>query len=171
MERLTEKSLDMVWMKSQERPNLILEPCEVSSHDVKLLLNRLAEYEDTGLTPEEMSAVKLFAASADNDKSRRLLELSKAEAEGRVVVLPEPCNDIDWIHFVQLAYLDSKGRIIELPDAPNEDRKSIHDALCDYMAEWIHDPSVGLFGPDEGEAHIMQALIDGLLLKEEKNAD
>lgn len=50
--------------------------------------DRLAAYEDTGLEPDEMASLRLFAASADHDKAMRLLELSKADSEGRLAILP-----------------------------------------------------------------------------------
>ena len=58
------------------------------------LKDRLADYEDTGLRPDEMNAVKLLAASADHEKARRLIELSKADANGLVVVLPCKVGDM-----------------------------------------------------------------------------
>ena len=55
MERLT-KSNDngMAWYKSDM---LLLEPCELSYSQVGKVLRRLAAYEDTGLTPEEIKAI------------------------------------------------------------------------------------------------------------------
>ena len=55
MERLTKKSGEMVWLKSD---GLFLEPCEARSNaDIRDALVRLAAYEDTGLTPEEIVAL------------------------------------------------------------------------------------------------------------------
>lgn len=61
--------------------------------------DRLAAYEDTGLEPEDMAAVRLFAACADHCKSVRLLELSEADAAGRLVLLP--CRAGDTVYEVR----------------------------------------------------------------------
>ena len=68
---------------------------------------RLKAYEDTGLTPEEI--VKMGIAYEDNKRysgrlegrlkayeEPRLLELAKADREGRVVVLPCKVGDTVW---------------------------------------------------------------------------
>lgn len=60
---------------------------------------------------------------------------------------------------------DERGLLIHLPDVPDRDRESIRDLLADAKAEWIHDPSVGLYGPNEDEEALLTALLDGLLLK------
>ena len=55
MERLTKSSdSGMVWYKSDL---LLLEPCELSYTQVREVLRRLAAYEDTGLTPEEIKTI------------------------------------------------------------------------------------------------------------------
>lgn len=51
MERMTHKNKGMTWYKSDL---LLLEPCEMSYSQVREVLQRLAAYEDTGLTPEEI---------------------------------------------------------------------------------------------------------------------
>lgn len=52
---------------------------------------RLAAYEDTGLTPEEVNDAVVGAklVSAFGVAAERLRELAEADKEGRVVVLPE----------------------------------------------------------------------------------
>lgn len=56
MERLTQKSGEMVWLKKGE---FCLEPCEVMSDcnagDIRKILVRLAAYEDTGLEPGDIA--------------------------------------------------------------------------------------------------------------------
>lgn len=52
----------------------------------------LREYLDTGLTPEQCNNAAIIIRSAFNDdtpKVERILELLKADKEGRLVVLPE----------------------------------------------------------------------------------
>jgi hypothetical protein len=48
MERLTKKSKnsDMVWFVDHENNNAILEPCEMNSHHDRLVVQKLAAYED-----------------------------------------------------------------------------------------------------------------------------
>lgn len=60
------------------------------------LLDRLAEHEDTGLSPEKVSWMKeVVEATFDNDTSRieRAHNLHVADKEGRVVVLPCKVGD------------------------------------------------------------------------------
>ena len=64
------------------------------------LLGRLVEYEDTGLTPEEIKAPLTedaminLAAQALGVKPSRLRELAEADQDGRVVVLPCKVGDV-----------------------------------------------------------------------------
>lgn len=43
MERLTQKSDTMIWLKDQ---GLKIEPCEMNAHHCRMILEKLAEYED-----------------------------------------------------------------------------------------------------------------------------
>lgn len=55
------------------------------------LVDHLAAYEDTGLTPEQCENAKVIieaAFSDDTSKAERIRELLKADKDGRVVVLP-----------------------------------------------------------------------------------
>ena len=55
------------------------------------LVERLAAYEDTGLTPEQCENAKIIIESAfsdDTSKAERIRELLKADKDGRLVVLP-----------------------------------------------------------------------------------
>lgn len=61
------------------------------------LLDRLAEYEGTGLTPEQCENAKNIIESAfsdDTSKAERIRELLKADKEGRLVVLPEAPKEV-----------------------------------------------------------------------------
>ena len=66
------------------------------------LLDRLAEYEDTGLTPEEVSALvkdwsdrcTIIGECGGID---RLRELAEADKDGRLVILPCKVGDTVWI--------------------------------------------------------------------------
>ena len=95
MERLTE------WNGRQPRdayyPRCFEEPCYGGGCKIKdcpfetAVCDRLAAYEDTGLSPETVSWMKeVVEAAFDNDTSRieRAHNLHVADKEGRVVVLP-----------------------------------------------------------------------------------
>ena len=68
-------------------------------------VDRLAAYEDTGLTPEEIKApftedaMINLAAQALGVEADRLRELAEADKDGRVVVLP--CNGYSDIEIVR----------------------------------------------------------------------
>lgn len=77
MERLTERMA-----------NGTVRRTDVMGESVML---RLAAYEDTGLTPEEITTLQElhdFYNSKDCLASRRLVELALADKDGRLVVLP-----------------------------------------------------------------------------------
>ena len=95
MERLTE------WNDEQTRhayyPRCFEEPCYGGGCKINdcpfetAVCDRLAAYEDTGLSPEKVSWMKeVVEAAFDNDTSRieRAHNLHVADKEGRVVVLP-----------------------------------------------------------------------------------
>lgn len=55
MDRLTHTNKGMTWYKSEL---LLLDPSEMSFSQISEVLERLAAYEDTGLTPEELNRIK-----------------------------------------------------------------------------------------------------------------
>lgn len=57
MVRLTARRNGMTRMKSLDRDGLLLEPYEIGAHDVRLMMERLADYEDTGVEPHDLKAV------------------------------------------------------------------------------------------------------------------
>lgn len=60
-------------------------------------VDRLAAYEDTGLTPAQCETAKTLVESAfsnDLTKVERIRELLKADKEGRVVVLPDKIETV-----------------------------------------------------------------------------
>ena len=68
-------------------------------------VDRLAAYEDTGLTPEQIKApftedtMINLAAQALGVEPIRLRELAEADKDGRVVVLPCKVGDtVYWVH-------------------------------------------------------------------------
>ena len=107
MERLTE------WNDEQTRhayyPRCFEEPCYGGGCKIKdcpfetEVCDRLAAYEDTGLSPEKVSWMKeVVEAAFDNDTSRieRAHNLHVADKEGRVVVLP--CKEGTTVYCISL---------------------------------------------------------------------
>ena len=94
MERLTE------WNDEQTRhayyPRCFEEPCYGGGCKINdcpfetAVCERLAAYEDTGLTPEQVVSAKNIielAFADDTSKAERIRKLVAADDEGRVVVL------------------------------------------------------------------------------------
>ena len=78
-----------------------------SDADIRDIINRLAAYEDTGLTPEEVNKVRADTeagymrsiARAYGIDVDRLRELIRADREGRVEMLPCKVGDtVYWVH-------------------------------------------------------------------------
>ena len=106
MERLTE------WNGEQPRhayyPSCFKAPCYGDGCKINDCLfetavcDRLAAYEDTGLTPEEIKApftedtMINLAAQALGVEPSRLREIAEAEKDGRCVVLPCKVGDTVW---------------------------------------------------------------------------
>ena len=108
MERLTE------WNGGQTRhayyPRCFKDPCYGNGCKIKdcpfetAVCERLAAYEDTGLTPEEIKApftedtMINLAAQVLGVEPIRLRELAEADKDGRVVVLPCRQGDELWTY-------------------------------------------------------------------------
>ena len=94
MERLTEKHYlaEDHYMKCSEDCNVDMDCVDCPAFDK--LIERLAAYEDTGLTPEEIKdpftedAMINLAAQALGVDIGRLREFAEADKDGRVVVMP-----------------------------------------------------------------------------------
>lgn len=95
MERLTE------WNGRQPRdayyPRCFEEPCYGEGCKIKdcpfetAVCERLAAYEDTGLTPDQVVNAKTIIETAfadDTSKAERIRKLAEADDEGRVTILP-----------------------------------------------------------------------------------
>lgn len=103
MKRLTRKSsnTDMVWFIDHNHNDLNLEPCEMTSGDSGKAIRKLAAYEDTGLTPQEIEQMKARMplhqwAGESVDKIsifgvpvKKIIEWAEAEKNNRIVL-----NDI-----------------------------------------------------------------------------
>ena len=93
MERLTEKHYLGTdhYMKCSGNCNVDMDCIDCPSFD--RLVERLAAYEDTGLEPEEVTALQkdwsdLCTIVGERGGIDRLRELAKADKDGRLVVLP-----------------------------------------------------------------------------------
>ena len=146
MERLTEQSNGMVWLKSHYGGlPLNLEPHEIyvaveGTSYIRRILQRLASYEDTGLTPEEIKTVQDNLTPIPFSRYREIMEAERA------------------------------GRLVVFPEVPEADREAFVDGLHDYFQEAAnYDPSVGIFGMREGEAELARALMDALNRREAKD--
>lgn len=91
----------------------------------KQVWERLKAYEDTGLEPEAVETVKLALAAKhmvdletlNNTPISRLVELTEADKDGRVVLLPCKVGDTVWrIKRIFETYPDKSEPYIE-PDA------------------------------------------------------
>lgn len=102
MERLTEKHYLGTdhYMKCSENCDVDMGCIDCPSFD--RLVERLAAYEDTGLEPREVSAIvkewsDLCTIVGECGGIDRLRELSEADKDGRLVVLPCKVGDTVWI--------------------------------------------------------------------------
>ena len=69
-------------------------------------VDRLAAYEDTGMTPEQVENAKTIIESAfeeDTSKAERIRKLLAADKDGRVVVLP--CKVGKKIYYINGKYI------------------------------------------------------------------
>lgn len=73
---------------------------------------KLARYEDSGLDPEEIYEL---LHSTTGPLHKKLGQWIDAEKQGRMVVLPEPTPDIDFMRIFNLIMADAEHRVIVLP--------------------------------------------------------
>ena len=87
MERLTEYNHDGTFLLqclTCDEPKMA-EYCAECDH-ITSAIDRLAEYEDTGMEPDEINALREFCESTTSTTLRHIYELVQAEREGRLVV-------------------------------------------------------------------------------------
>lgn len=89
----------------------------IPTANIDTALMRLSEYEDTGMTPEEVNDAVVAAKLMEKSKlvsafgvaAERLFELAEADKDGRVVVLP--CRVGDTVY--RLQYVEqTPGRFV-----------------------------------------------------------
>jgi hypothetical protein len=98
MERLTRRINGVLVYVGAKNPYSTGQiPCEVEPAGVREMMDRLAAYEETWLTPEEVTALgKLFDYALEESKTlteqfallNRIRNLAEADKDGRLVVLP-----------------------------------------------------------------------------------
>lgn len=90
----------------------------VKNHDYISAANRLADYEDTGRTPEEVTALgKLFDYALEESKTlteqlallNRIRDLAEADKDGRLVVLPCKTRQEKLLEQYPTADVDENG--------------------------------------------------------------
>lgn len=91
MGRLTRWNKDCVWINGH-----VL--CNVTWEDIAMMADRLARYEDSGLSPEDAENLHAILRLGDGMTLMRLRELAVADQEGRVIVLP--CKGTDKLYVV-----------------------------------------------------------------------
>lgn len=93
-------------------------PCEVETAGVREMMDCLAAYEDTGRTPEEVTALgNLFDYVLEESKTltgqlallNRIRDLAEADKDGRLVVLP--CKVGDTVYEVTSRKTISEYRV------------------------------------------------------------
>ena len=99
----------------------------VKNHDYVAVAHRLAAYEDTGLTPEEIEQVinaygrgqtlrtenALRLEAVKDISTDRLRELAEADKDGRVVVLPCKVGDVVYGFYGEKTILPMVAKWIE----------------------------------------------------------
>lgn len=135
MERLTEKHYFGTdhYMKCSGNCNVDMDCIDCPSFD--RLVERLAAYEDTGLEPEEVTALQkdwsdLCTIVGECGGIDRLRELAEADKDGRVVVLP-----------VRPVLTQSIGSMLYII----EDGEIIEDSLCEALIGMASNGEINIF--------------------------
>lgn len=95
-ERYTKRSGDMVLLAD------VVDGMYSLSNLVDVLLQRLADYEDTGLTPEGVKDLQFWARAAElqaGASMHHVIDLVQAEKAGRLLILP--CKIGDTVYILQ----------------------------------------------------------------------
>lgn len=102
MERLTRRINGVVVYVGAKNPYSTGQiPCEVEPAGVREMMDRLAAYEDTRLTPE------------------RCAEFARADAEGRCIIMRDAEQEQEGVaRLRELAEADKEGRLFLLPTEP-----------------------------------------------------
>ena len=110
MERLTKRIRENVYYTKGKYEETLAAECTGS--DVRTILNRLADYEDTGFDLQEIQksadAICAYGKIFQGLPLTRIHELAQADREGKCVVLP--CRVGDKVYCIQSYFNDAKMR-------------------------------------------------------------
>ena len=132
MERLTRRINGVVVYVGAKNPYSTGQiPCEVEPAGVREMMDRLAAYEDTRLTPERCAEFAradaegryIVMRDAEQEGVARLRELAEADKDGRLAVLP--CKAGDTVYEVTSRKTISEYRV-----------KAIRVELFCTLIEW-----------------------------------
>ena len=138
MERLTEKHYlaEDHYMKCSEDCNVDMDCVDCPAFDK--LIECLAAYEDTGLTPEEIKApftedtMINLAAQALGVEPSRLRELAEADKDGRCIILPCKVYETDGVRVYEHTVREV---IYETAGGPAFDKNAIGKSIFLTRAE------------------------------------
>lgn len=149
MERLTRRINGVVVYVGAKNPYSTGQiPCEVEPAGVREMMDRLAAYEDTGLTPQACAEAREAGKvlSSCDISFGRLAELLTADRDGRLVVLP--CKVGDTVY-----------RIFNPPS--REPVISAHTLMSvDYIVRWIDKFGKTVFLTREEAEKALEAMKD-----------
>lgn len=102
------------------------------------VIDRLGAYEDTGLSPQACIEAREIEAelSAEDYSIHRMVELMRADKDGRLVVLPEGMETADYMR-ICTAMLDSADAIGLLRDWADSPGAKCEMALAQYLGKRI----------------------------------
>ena len=109
MERLTQKSDKMIWLKDQ---GLKIEPCEMNSHHCRMILEKLAEYEDLEERLHKIFGEESTFSLADviDALEMKLSEPDKKHTVNARILTYEEANK--WQEYKDL---EEQGLLVRLP--------------------------------------------------------
>lgn len=144
-------------------------PAELDAGSVRAVLQRLAEYEETGLEPKQAKIIYGILAEVAEDRNchfdfvtQCVLQAGKAEKEGRLVVLP--CKVTDTVYTIGYIFKDGEptARIvpaqIDHVTISGTTGKPVFD-LCIEGGGWFTAMEPGQFWRTRDEAE--KALVEG----------
>lgn len=90
---------DRIAVDAADRLEELVDRCARYAEEIAVLRERMRPYEDTGLTADVCAEYRKFEDEvvASGKTFGRLLELLRADTDGRVVVLPCKVGDTVWI--------------------------------------------------------------------------
>ena len=139
MERLTRRINGVVVYVGAKNPYSTGQiPCEVEPAGVREMMDRLAAYEDTRLTPERCAEFAradaggryIVMRDAEQEGVARLRELAEADKAGRLAVLP-----------VRPVLTQSIGSMLYII----EDGEIVEDSLCEALVGMGSNGEINIF--------------------------